>query len=223
MRAALLAVAGILVAALILGQVVLPGLAARRLRTDLERHGSAVSVRVEAFPAIKLLWRRADRVSVNVGHLRPGGSGSGQSLPDLLASTKATGKLDVRVGILDTRRLRIEDTRLHKDGNALVARVRMTMAAVNAALPPRLRVSARQVAPDELSVRGLTSVFGRRLGGGARILVDDRGRILLRPEGVPLASLISVPVFSDDRVAVDGFTASQDGDGFAVTARGHLR
>jgi hypothetical protein len=162
-------------------------------------------------------------VTVSVGHLRPGGSRSGKSLADLLADTKAADRLDVRVGILDARRLRVHDAGLQKKGNALVARVRVTAVAIDHALPPRLRISARQVAPDRLAVSGGTRVFGRRLAGRALILIDGRGRIVLRPDGVPLASLISVPVFSDDRVAVDALTTSPTGDGFTATVRGHLR
>jgi hypothetical protein len=223
MRGALLAVAGVVVVILIAAQFLLPGVAARRLRDDLDRHGSDVRVHVEALPAIKLLWHRADRVTVRVGHLASGPPGSGQSLPDLLASTKAADRLDVRVGVLDARLLRVHDAGLQKRGNTLVAHVRLTAAAVDAALPRRLHVSARQVAPDRLAVSGLTSVFGRRIDGRALVLIDGRGRVVLRPDGIPLASLVTVPVFSDDRVAVDGLATSRTGDGFAATVRGHLR
>jgi hypothetical protein len=223
MRRTLLAVVGLVAVVLIAAQIVLPRVAAQRLRAGLERDGSDVRVRVEALPAIKLLWHRADRVTVRVAHLRPGGSGSSTSLPDLLADTKAVDRLDVRVGLLDARRLRVHDVGLQKKGNTLVAHVRVTAAAVDDALPPRLRISARQVAPDRLAVSGRTSAFGRRLAGRALIVIDGRGRIVLRPDGVPLASLISVPVFSDDRVAVDALTTSPTGDGFTATVRGHLR
>lgn len=223
MRRALLAVVGVLAVVLVVAQFVLPGLAARRLRSDLERHGSDVSVHVEAVPAVKLLWHAADHVTVSVGHYRPGPSKSGTSLPDLLASTKATGELDVHVGVLEDRRLRMHDVRLQKDGDSLVGQVRVTQPDVNAALPAKLHLTGHQRAPDQLSVTGRTSVFGRRLAGGAVILVDDKGRIVLRPEGVPFASFVTVPVFADDRVAVDAITAAPAAGGFAVTARGHLR
>jgi hypothetical protein len=223
MRRALLAVAGLVVVVLIVAQIVLPRVAARNLRDGLERHGSDVRVSVKAVPAIKLLWHRADRVTVRVGHLRPGGPGSGKSLPDMLADTKAADELDVRVDLLDAQQLRVHDAGLQKHGNTLVAHVRVTTAAIDDALPSRLRISARQVAPDRLAVSGRTRVFGRGLGGRALILIDDRGRIVLRPDGIPLASLVSVPVFSDDRVAVDGLSTSRTGDGFTATVRGHLR
>jgi hypothetical protein len=223
MRRALLAVVGLVAVVLIAAQIVLPRVAAQRLRDDLARHGSDVRVSVAATPAIKLLWHRADRVTVHVGHLRPGGSGSGKSLADMLADTNATDRLDVRVDLLDAQRLQVHDAGLQKNGNSLIAHVGVTTAAIDDALPSRLQISARQVAPDRLSVSGRTSVFGRLLAGRALILIDDRGRIILRPDGIPLASLISVPVFSDDRVAVDGMTTTQTADGITATVRGHLR
>jgi hypothetical protein len=222
MRRGLLAVAGVLVAVLLVGQLVLPGLAARRLRSDLEKHGSQVSVHVSAFPAIKLLWHKADRVTVSVADYRSGATGSGTSLPELLARTKSTGELDVHVRVLNHRLLRMQDVRLRKDGDVLIGQVRLRRRDIDAALPPQLRLSGHS-GPDGLAVAGVTEVFGRRVTAQARISVDNRGRVLLRPEGIPLASLVSVPVFSDDRVAVDAVGARAMPDGFVVTARGHLR
>jgi hypothetical protein len=222
MRRALLAAAGILVVALVAAQLLLPGVAARKLRSDLAAHGSNVRVAVAAFPAVKLLFKRADRVTVDVTDYNSGGEGKGTSLPDLLARTKATKKLDVHVRVLEDRLLRMQDVRLRKDGDVLVAEVALRTVDVDAALPARLRVTGGAGA-DGLTVAGVTSVFGSQLRAQAKILVDDRGRIVLRPEGIPLASLVTVPIFSDKRIAVEAISARPTADGFAVVARGHLR
>jgi hypothetical protein len=222
MRRALIAAAVIVLVALVAAQVLLPGIAASRLRSDLEAHASNVHVEVKAFPAIKLLFKRADRVTVDVTGYNSGGEGPGTSLPDLLARTKAVGKLDVHVRVLEDRLLRMQDVRLRKDGNTLVADVALRTADVDAALPARLRVSGGSDS-DGLSVAGVTSVFGTELRAQAKILVDDRGRIVLRPEGIPLASLVTVPIFSDPRIAVEAISARPTADGFAIVARGHLR
>ena len=163
MRRGLLALAGVLLALLILGQLVLPGYASRRLASDLERHGTGVHVKVSAFPAVKLLVHRADRVTVSVARLRSGGAGSGTSVADLLARTKATGDLDVDVGVVDDGRLRMHDVRLRKRGDQLTGSVALRRADVDAALPRRLRVSGRSLGGDRLTVAGRTSVFGRRV------------------------------------------------------------
>jgi hypothetical protein len=218
----LLAAAVVVVVVLIVAQLALPGYAARRLRDDLERHGSRVEVDVSAFPAIKLLWGRADRVTATVGDYTSGGKGSGSSLADSLAKTHGTGKLDVRVGVLDVRLLRMRDVRLRKRGDELTGRVQVDREDVNAALPPQLHLAGRALGGSTLALSGTTSVFGARVTGRARILLD-KGRVVIRPEGIPLASLVSFPVFSDPRIAVDAIGAQRIPGGFVLTARGHLR
>jgi hypothetical protein len=44
----------------IVGQLVLPGIAAQRLRDQLARNGQVLSANVHAFPAIELLWHHAE-------------------------------------------------------------------------------------------------------------------------------------------------------------------
>lgn len=222
MRRALL-VAGVLVALLVVAQLVLPRLAERKLTSDLQRRGTEIHVEVAAFPAIELLWRRADRVTVTIADYRSGAPRSGTSLADELASTKSADDLDVRIGRLNDRLLRLHDVSLRKRGDALVGQVRLRRSDVDAALPPRLHVTGHQGAGSQISVAGVTSAFGRRLAARARILVDSRGRIVLKPEGFPLAALVTLPLFADERIAVDAISARARPGGFTVTARGHLR
>jgi hypothetical protein len=223
MRRAVIAlvVAAVLVI-LIVAQLVLPGIAARHLRSDLERHGTGVYVEVSAFPAVKLLWHHADKVTVDVADYRSGGSRSGTSLANLLARTKAVGKLDVHVGVLDERLLKMHDVTLHKNGDTLIGQVRLARGEVDDALPPKLHLAGHSLTDNQLTVAGRTSVFGRRLAARARIVLDN-GRIVLQPDGLPLASLVKVTLFSDPRISVDALSARTASDGFTVNARGHLR
>jgi hypothetical protein len=215
-------IAGVVLAVLVVAQLVLPRIAENRVKSDLERHGTGVDVSVSAFPAVKLLWHKADKVDVTVSDYRPGPPRSGRSLADDLASTKDSSKLDVRIGRLEDRLLIIHDIRLHKDGDGLVGQVRLRRSEINDALPPQLHLRGSGGSGDAISVSGRTSVFGRSVSAKARILVDDRGRIVLKPSGFPLG-LVTVPLFSDDRIAVDSINAQRAAGGFAVTARGHLR
>ncbi|MEA2278241.1 MAG: hypothetical protein QOC78_3201 [Solirubrobacteraceae bacterium] len=221
MRRAWLLVACVVLALLIVAQLALPGIAARRLASDLRGHGSDVHVEVSALPAIELLWHSADRVTATIADYRPGQAGSGTSLGDLLARTSAVDRLDVRVGTVEERLLRMHDVRLHKVGDVLTGQVGLVRGEVDAALPRHLRVAAHTLPDGELAVAGQTRVFGTNLAARARIAVD-RGRIVLRPDGIPLASLVAVPIFSDKRVAVDAIGAQPTPDGFRVTARAHL-
>jgi hypothetical protein len=223
MRRALLAVAGLLVVALIAAQLLLPGVAEDNLKSDLEKQGSDVTVSVKAFPAVKLLFGRADDVTIDVANLRPDETGDdGDSLSDLIAETKKTKQLDVHVKVLEDKLLRMQDVRLKKDGNKLTAVVKLLKSDVDEALPAELRLTDTKV-PNGLAVAGSTDVFGEQIEAEAKIYADDDGSLVLEPSDDLLGDLVSVPIFEDDRVAVDSISAKNSGDGYEVTARGHLR
>jgi hypothetical protein len=224
MRRVLLAVAGILVLALIAAQLLLPGVAENRLKSDLETQGSDVTVSVKAFPAVKLLFGHADDVTVSVANLRPDESddASGDSLSDLLAQTKKTKKLDVHVKVLEDKLLRMQDVRVKKDGDKLTAVVKLNKSDVDEALPAELKLTDTEV-PNGLAVSGSTDVFGEQIDAEAKIYADDDGSLVLEPSDELLGDLVSVPIFEDPRVAVDSISARNSGDGYEVTARGHLR
>ena len=77
--------------------------------------------------------------------------------------------------------------------------------------------------PNGLAVAGSTDVFGELIEAEANIFADDDGNLVLEPSDDLLGDLVSVPIFEDDRVAVDSISARNSGDGYVVTARGHLR
>src|SRR4029077_14247718 len=81
------------------GQLVLPGVAEHRLRSQLARYGVVRQVQIESAPAVELLWHRADSVKVAMDSSRSQPSGHG-SLADFLSRTRSTGKLDVSVTTL---------------------------------------------------------------------------------------------------------------------------
>lgn len=228
MRRALLAIVGILVGLAVIAQLVLPGLAAKRLRSDLAADGSDVHVEISAFPAVKLLLKHADKVTISVGTYKTDDSSSDASgdddLADLLAQTKGTTKLDVDVRVLNDSLLRMQDVRLHKDGNALTANVTLLKSDIDAALPAHLRLTGSGA--DGLTVSGSTSVFGEDVDADAKIQADDDGSLVISPDGgddLDLGDLVSVPIFDDKRVAVDAISARAASDRYAITVRGHLR
>jgi len=67
---ALAIVLGVIVLLLIVAQLVLPGIAAHRLRDRLSKSGQVIDIQVSAFPAIELLWHQADRVVVRLKSYR---------------------------------------------------------------------------------------------------------------------------------------------------------
>ena len=79
-------------------QLILPGLAADRLRQRLAKSGQVIEVRVSAFPAVELLWHHADSVVVRMGRYRSGASDLGSSL----AGAADVGTLDASVQELES-------------------------------------------------------------------------------------------------------------------------
>ena len=69
-RLAVLGVVLLVIVVLGVAQLVLPGIAAQRIRSQLGRYGQVQSVSVSAFPAIELLWHHADSVSVRLSSFR---------------------------------------------------------------------------------------------------------------------------------------------------------
>ncbi|HEY3944927.1 MAG TPA: hypothetical protein VGL78_06860, partial [Solirubrobacteraceae bacterium] len=112
-------------------QVVLPGLAAQRLRDRLSRSGRVLEVKVEAFPAIELLWHQADRVVVRMAsyHSTPGHLGSS------LAQTSDAGSLYASVQRLQTGLLTLSNATLVKRGNELVGSASVSEVNLRSAVP----------------------------------------------------------------------------------------
>jgi hypothetical protein len=225
MRRALLVAAGLIVLALIAAQLLLPGVAENRLKSDLNKQGTDAQVEIKALPAVKLLFGHADDVTIEVANLKTdedGGGDDGDSLSDLLAQTKKTKKLDVHVKVLEDTLLRMQDVRVKKDGDKLTAVVKLNRSDVDEALPAELKLTDTEV-PNGLAVSGSTDVFGEQIDAEAKIYADDDGSLVLEPSDDLLGDLVSVPIFEDPRVAVDSISARNSGDGYVVTARGHLR
>jgi hypothetical protein len=88
-RLGVLGALALVVALLAVAQLVLPGVAAQRLRDRLSRSGRVIDVAVHAFPAIELLWHRADRVAIRMATYRATPS----SLADTLAQARDVGTL----------------------------------------------------------------------------------------------------------------------------------
>ena len=111
MLRAALALIGLAVAALVGGQLALPRLAERRITSDLSKSGQVTHVEVEAVPAIKLLFKRADRVEVEMSEVRAGTTGQ---LVKLLRRTGETKELKASAELVTLGPLRLHDADAHQ-------------------------------------------------------------------------------------------------------------
>jgi hypothetical protein len=207
-----------LVALALLGQLVLPRFAERRIRSRLDSHGTVQKVEVHAFPAIQLLWGHADRVEVRMGELRSRGG----TLAGLLDDAGGVSHVDASAQTVHSGLATLRDARLVKDGERIMAVARMTPTDIATAFPLSFKVVPVGVVGGTLVVRGGVSVAGQVVGVEARIVASD-GQIVVQPEGIPLlGGLVQLTVFSDPRVSVDSLSASQVGGGYELTATGHV-
>jgi LmeA-like phospholipid-binding len=202
---------------LVVAQLVLPGIAAQRLRDRLATSGQVRSVSVSAFPAIELLWHQADSVSVSLGRYRSTPSG----LTGLLNQTAAVDRLKASAAELDTGLLTLRNATLRKSGAQLSGSAEITESDLRTALPVLNSVTPVSSGGGRIIFQGTATLLGVSATVTAT-LAPQSGSLLVTPN-VPLGGLATIRVFSDPRVTVEGVAASRTVSGFAVTATGRIR
>jgi hypothetical protein len=212
MLRAALAFLALVVAVLVGGQIVLPRMAERRITRDLAATGKVRHVSVEAHPALKLLFERADRVEVDMAEAR---AGTGK-LASLLRRTSGARRLDARVDVVRVGPLQLRGVALHKDHDELSGEASVTNGDLAAALPRQLAVRPVEDPSGELVLEGSVGPITAR----ARLTARD-GALIVAPEGL-LGGLGSLTVFKDSRVKVTDVGATPCPKGITITASGTL-
>lgn len=168
----LLGVAAVLLVVL---ELVLPGVAERRIRDELSPAGRVVAVDVGGRPALALLWGRVARVEVRMADLDvdrlPRGDGGVERLAGV-------GRASIRADVARAGGLRGRDVRVELRDGAVRLRADVALTGLLEALG-RLPVVDPEIraTPDALSLE----VAGGGLGSvGARVVAED-GRVVLQP------------------------------------------
>lgn len=213
-----IAAAGVIVVVLAGSQLLLPGLAERRVRDDLRSAGQVKDVQVRAFPALKLLAGRADRVDVRIGESR---AGTGR-LSDLIADAEGVGELDARIEVLRLGALVLRDVRLEKEGDRLDGRATLTRDALRAALPAGLGFKPVAAGEGQLLFEATAGLFGVQARIRARLSAQN-GALVIAPEGIPFGGLATLTVFSDPRIVMTSVGATEGPEGYALTTQGRLK
>jgi hypothetical protein len=215
-RLAAIAIVGLVVVVLGVAQLVLPGIAAQRVRDQLSGSGQVLSVSVHAFPAIELLWHHADSVDVRLGRYRaaPG------HLADLLHQASGVSTLKATANEVETGLLTLHDATLHKDGDQLTGSARVTEADLRTAIPVLKSVVPVASGNGQLTVRGTASLFGFTTTVDATVRAQD-GAVVVVPQ-VPFGALATIRVFSDPRVEVESVGATPTPAGFVASATARL-
>jgi hypothetical protein len=198
-RIALGAVGGI-VAVLGLAQLLLPVLAAQRVRSQLARYGTVRSASVSAFPAIELLWGRAQSATVSAANLTM----DAPQLGELLWQARGVQRLELRAESIHVGSLAMLHATARKNGGELYTQGTITEAQLRAALPGSTAFGLVGRAPDGVEVR----VGGSLLGVGASVeaLLSARdGKLVAQPHGIPFAGLVKLTLFSSAHLYVQDF------------------
>jgi hypothetical protein len=212
-RIAVLAAVGVVVLVLVAAQLVLPGIAARRVRDQLSQSGTVLGVKVSAFPAIKLLWHRADSVVVRMATYRAPVSELGNTLTE----TGDAGSVDASVQVLSVGPLALRDATMRKRGSSLTAAATVTQADLRSAVFFLQDVSPVASGDGSLTLRGTASFLGLTAGVSATVAARD-GALVVAPD-VPFGGIATLTLFSNPHVYVQSVSASGVPGGFRVSGR----
>lgn len=208
---------GVVVALLIVAQLVLPGIAERRVRDELEQLGAVSNVEVSSFPAVKLLFGEIDSLEAGL----TGSQASDGEVADLLAKAENIDRLRIAADRVQVSGLGLTGARLSKDGERLEARATLSQADLVSFLPPGTEVRSISSEGGRLLLDGSFSAFGVQVSGPASV-APQGGAIVLSPEGIPLGGLAALTIFSDERVQVERLDATAEGDRLRLSAGGRL-
>jgi hypothetical protein len=214
-----LGVVALVVVVLGLAQLVLPGIAAQKVRERVARYGTVQSASVKASPAIELLWGRVDSARVQARSLHITVAQAG----DLLWSTRPIARLDLSSESLQVGPLKLSRVSLTKRGKALYAQASLSEADLRSALPAGMEIQPLASGGGQVEVQATGGLFG--IQASVRALVSaHEGQLVAQPEGL-LGGLAKITLFADPRVLVQGVGVSREanGAGYQLRIRARLR
>jgi hypothetical protein len=214
--------AALAILVLVLGQILLPRIAASRISSRIGRYGKVDSVHVTAWPAIKLLWGHADSATVHASNLRL----SPAQTAYLLWEGRGLGRIDVSASSAQEGPLRLSAVKLHKHGERLQAHALLSQAQVKAALPAGFDVQLLGSRRGQVEVRASGGLFG--IGASVNAVAEaNGGRLVVHPRG-QLVEGLQLTLFSEAHVHVEGVGAravrvSRGVPGYLVSISASLR
>ena len=187
-------IGGALLLVLVLAQVLLPLVAEKIAKDRLSAYGTVESVSVSAWPAVELLWGKADRASVRMGSLRV----SASELPKVVEQiweargvqnvTMSAAQVEVGATGLLARGVSASDLRVEKRGAQLSETATLTQRQLEEALPSGFRVQLLESAAGQVRVQVSGGFFGLQAAIEASIKPVE-GRLVVEPQGLPFATL----------------------------------
>jgi hypothetical protein len=211
--------AGLVIAVAVLlavAELILPGIAADRVRDELEGDAEVTRVEVDAFPALPLLWQAPDEVRVELRRY----DATVTELADSIDAGRGVKRLRATVERLEIGQIPMRDARLAKDGERLSAQATIAGAALSEVAPSGFGVEPFEH-DGELGFEGSLDLAAATVFARGRVVTRD-GDVVVEPDA-PFGGVAALTVFGDERLAVERVGARTQGNGFTVTAHGRLR
>jgi LmeA-like phospholipid-binding len=188
------------VAVLGLAQLLLPGLAAQRVRDQLGRYGTVRSVSVSAFPAIELLWGNAQSATVSAGNLDM----SPAQASELLWKARGVQRVDMRAASMRVGTLTLRDVSWRKRGQELTTRGSVAEADLLAAIPGSTGFQLLGSTAGGVEMRVSGSLFG--VAGSVEVLLSAKeGEVVAQPQGIPFAGFVKITLLSAPHMYIQSF------------------
>jgi LmeA-like phospholipid-binding len=195
-----------------LAQLLLPSLAAQRVRSKIARYGVVHSTSVSAFPAIELLWGKAQSATVNAAHLDI----TQTAVNELLWESRGVERIDMHAESMHIGSLMLRDVSWRKRGDRLELSGRLTEADLRSAFPGATSFALLSSNSEGVSMRVGGSLFGFA-GSIAVQLRAVEGKLVAMPQEIPFAGLVKVTLFSASHMYVQSFGLTESPPGGAAS------
>ena len=176
---------------LLLAQLLLPRIAAQRLRSELERYGVVRSVSISAFPAIELLWGEAQSATMSAASIRM----SPTQANELLWKARGVRLVDMRTASLHVGSFTLHDVIWRKRGDQLYMSGKLTEADLRASLPGSTGFALLGSSSEGIDMRVSGSFFGVASSVDVRLGAIE-GKLVAQPVGVPFGGFVKVMLLS---------------------------
>lgn len=195
-----LGLAGGVVVVLGLAQLVLPRLAAQRVRSQIGRYGAVRSTSVSAFPAIELLWGDAQSATVSAGSLNM----TPAQANELLWKSRGVQRVNMHAESMRVGSFTLHDASWRKRGDRLTMSGQLSEADLRSSLPGSTGFALVGSNASGVSMRVSGSLFGLTASVDVQLSAME-GKLIAQPEGVSFAGLVKVTLLSAPHMYVQSF------------------
>lgn len=207
-----------------LAQLLLPKLAAQRVRSELAHYGVVRSVSVSAFPAVELLWGHAQSANVSAGNIDMSPAEANR----LMGRARGVQRMDIHATSMHLGSLELNDVDLRKRANGLYIDGLLSEADLRAMLPGStgFELLASKSGGAMMRVKG--NLFGVTAALNVQLSAVE-GKLVAQPQGSLFAGLVkvtllSVPSIDVRSIAVANMPSTEAADpSYRVSVTAELR